>query len=97
MEAVQQATTTPQAHPHEPQWDTAYGVATQVTMRVVVTIPLMVTPCLASEPEPPPLSGTPTGMLLWCGMPVMGLTRLGARWKASDDSSNGWMTLHTCK
>jgi hypothetical protein len=25
MEAAQQATTTPQAHPQEPQWDTRYG------------------------------------------------------------------------
>jgi hypothetical protein len=37
------------------------GVATQVTMRVVVTTPLTVTPSLASEPEPPPLSGTLPG------------------------------------
>jgi hypothetical protein len=40
------------------------GVATQVTMRVVVTTPLMVTLSLASEPEPLPLSGTMTGTLL---------------------------------
>jgi hypothetical protein len=26
MEAAQQTTTTPQAHPQEPQWDTGYGV-----------------------------------------------------------------------
>jgi hypothetical protein len=25
MEAVQEATTTPQAHPQESQWDTGYG------------------------------------------------------------------------
>jgi hypothetical protein len=66
-------------------------------MRVVVTIPLTVTPSLASKPEPPPLPGTLTGMLLWSGMLVMGVTRLRARWKGSDDSSDGWMTLHTCK
>jgi hypothetical protein len=30
------------------------GVATRVTMRVVVTTPLTVTPSLASEPEPLP-------------------------------------------
>jgi hypothetical protein len=52
------------------------GVATRVTMRVVVATPLMVTPSLASEPEPPPLPGTLTGMLLWSGTSVMGLTRL---------------------
>jgi hypothetical protein len=34
------------------------GVATRVTMRVLVTTPLTVTPSLASEPEPPPLPGT---------------------------------------
>jgi hypothetical protein len=37
------------------------GVATRVTMRVVVTTPLTVTPSLASEPKPPPLAGTLTG------------------------------------
>jgi hypothetical protein len=73
------------------------GVATQFTMRVVVTTPLTVTPGLASKPEPPPLLGILTGMLLWSGTSVMGLTRLGARWKGSDDSSNRWMALHTCK
>jgi hypothetical protein len=40
------------------------GVATRVTMRVVVTTPLTVTPSLASKPEPPPLPGTLTAMLL---------------------------------
>jgi hypothetical protein len=73
------------------------GVATWVTMRVVVTTPLTITPCLASELEPPPLPGTPTGTLLWSGTPVMGLTRLSARWKGLDDSSDGWLTLHTWK
>jgi hypothetical protein len=52
------------------------GVATRVTMRVVLTTLLMVTPSLASELKPPPLSSTFTGMLLWSGMSVMGLTRL---------------------
>jgi hypothetical protein len=73
------------------------GVATRVTMRVVVTTPLMVTLSLASEPEPPPLLGTPTNTLLWSGTLVMRLARLSAWWKGSDDSSDGWMTLHTCK
>jgi hypothetical protein len=41
------------------------GVATQVTMRVVVTTPLMVTSSLASKPEPPPLLVTLTAILLW--------------------------------
>jgi hypothetical protein len=72
-------------------------VATQVTMRVVVTTPLMVTPSLGSEAEPLPLPGTLTGTLLWIGTPVMGLTRLSAWLKGSNDSSDGWMTLHTCK
>jgi hypothetical protein len=86
MEAAQQATTT-----------LGMGVATRVTMRVVVTTPLMVTPSLASEPKPPPLTGTKTGMLLWSGTLVMGLTRLSARWKGSDNSSIRWMTLHMYK
>jgi hypothetical protein len=73
------------------------GVATRVTMRVVVTTPFTVTPSLASEPEPPPLLGTLTNTLLWSGTLVMRLARLSAWWKGSDDSSDGWMTLHTCK
>jgi hypothetical protein len=40
------------------------GLAARVTMRVVVTIILIVTPSLASEPEPLPLLGTLTGTLL---------------------------------
>jgi hypothetical protein len=35
-------------------------MATWVTMRMVFTIPLTVTPSLASEPEPPPQLGTLT-------------------------------------
>jgi hypothetical protein len=73
------------------------GVATWVIMRVVVTTPLTVTPSLAFESEPLPLPGTLTGTLLSSGMLVMGLTRLSAWWKGSDDSSDGCMTLHTCK
>jgi hypothetical protein len=71
-------------------------VATQVPMRVVVTTALTVTSSLASETELPSLSGTLTGTLLWSSTSVMGLTRLSARWKGSDNSSDGWMTLHTC-
>jgi hypothetical protein len=97
MEATQQTTTTPQAHTQEPQWDTRYGVATRVTMRVVVTTPLTVTWSLASKPKPPSLLGTLTATLLCSGTLVMGLTRLSTRWKGSDDSSIRWMTLHTCK
>jgi hypothetical protein len=73
------------------------GVATRVTMRVVVIIPLTVTPSLASGPEPSPLPGILNGMLLWSGISVMGLTRLNAWWKGSNDMSIKWMTLHTCK
>jgi hypothetical protein len=80
-----------------PRGTLGMGVATRVTMRVVVTTPLTVTPSLASEPKPPPLPGTLTGMVLWSGTSGMGLTRLSTRWKGSDDSSDGWMTLHTCK
>jgi hypothetical protein len=65
------------------------GVATSVTMGVVVTTPLTITPSLASEPEPPPLPGTLIGMLLWSGASVMWLTRLSAWWKGSDDSGDG--------
>jgi hypothetical protein len=49
------------------------------------------------EPEPPPLPGTVTGTPLRSGTSIMGLTRLSARWKGSDYSSIGWLTLHTCK
>jgi hypothetical protein len=44
-----------------------------------------------------PRLGTLTSMLLWSGTSVMGLTMLSAQWKGSDDSSDEWMTLHTCK
>jgi hypothetical protein len=73
------------------------GVATRVTMRVVVTTPLTVTLSLAFEPKPPPLLGTLTATLLYSGTSVMGLTRLSVRWKGSDNSSDGWMTLQTRK
>jgi hypothetical protein len=73
------------------------GVATWVTMRVVVTTTLTVTLSLASEPEPPPLLGTLTSTLHWSGTSVMGLTRLSTRWNGSNDSSDGWMNLQTCK
>jgi hypothetical protein len=51
------------------------GVATQVTMRVVVITPLKVTLSLASELKPPPLPGT----LLWSGTSVMRLTKRSTR------------------
>jgi hypothetical protein len=73
------------------------GVATRVTMRVVVTTPLTVTLSLASDPEPPPLPGTLTGTPLRSGTSVMGLTRLSARGKGLNDSSIGWVTLHMRK
>jgi hypothetical protein len=69
------------------------GVAPRVTMRVVVTTPLPVTPSLASEPKPPPMLGTLPGTLHWSGTSIMGLTRLSAPCKGSDDSSDGWMTF----
>jgi hypothetical protein len=52
------------------------GVATRVTMKVVVITPLKVTLSLATDSEPPPLPGTLTGMLLWSGTSVMGLIML---------------------
>jgi hypothetical protein len=52
------------------------GVATRVTMRVVVITHLKGTPSLASELKPPPLSGTLIGMLLWSSISILGLTRL---------------------
>jgi hypothetical protein len=52
------------------------GVATQVTMRMVVITPLKVTLSLAYEPKPPPLSGALIGKLLWSDTSVMELTKL---------------------
>jgi hypothetical protein len=90
MEAAQLTMTTSQAHPQWPQWDTGMGVATWVTMTVVVITPLKVTLSLASEPEPLPLPGTLTGMLLCCGTSVMGLTRLsGGRRDQMTRAMNG--------
>jgi hypothetical protein len=54
-------------------------LATRVTMRVVVTTSLMVTPRVASELEPLPLPGTLTSTPIWSSTLVMGLTRLSAR------------------
>jgi hypothetical protein len=71
------------------------GVATRVTMMLVVTTPITVTLSLAFEPEPPPLSGTLIGTVRWNGTPVMGLTMLCALWKGSEDLSIGCMTW-TC-
>jgi hypothetical protein len=88
MEAAQQTTTTPQAHPQEPQWDTGYGGGYSCHKESGSYIPLMVTPSLASKSEPPPLQGTLTSTLLWSGTLVMGLTRLSTRWKGLDDSSD---------
>jgi hypothetical protein len=68
------------------------GVATWVTMRVVVTTTLTITLSLASELEPSPLLATLIGTLLWSGTSVMGLTKLSTWWKGSEDSSDGWMT-----
>jgi hypothetical protein len=79
MEVAQQIMTKPQAHPQKPSGALGMGVATRVTMRVVVITSLKVTPSLASELEPPPLPGTLTGTLLWSGTSVMGLTRLSTR------------------
>jgi hypothetical protein len=72
-------------------------VATRVTRRVVVSSPPTLSPSLASVPGPPPLSGTLTSTLLWSGTSIMRLTNLSARWKGFDDTSDGWMILHTCK
>jgi hypothetical protein len=66
-------------------------------MRVLVITPLTVTPSLASESEPLRLSGTLTSTLFWSGTSVVGLIWLSMWWKGSDDSSDEWMTLHTCK
>jgi hypothetical protein len=59
MEATQQATITPQAHPQEPQWDTRYGGGYLGYHEVYYC------PCYGYPmPEPPPLPGTLTGTLL---------------------------------
>jgi hypothetical protein len=97
VEAVQQTTTTPQAQPQEPSGRLGMGLATRVIMRVVVTIPLTVTPSLASKPEPLPLPRTQASTLPFSGTSVMGLIRLSMQWKGSDNLSDGWMTLHMCK
>jgi hypothetical protein len=78
MEAAQQTTTTSQAHPQEPQWDTGYGGGYSGYHEGGSYYPPQGYPSLVSEPEPPPLPGTLTGTLIWSGTSVMGLTRLNA-------------------
>jgi hypothetical protein len=70
------------------------GLATRVTMRVVVTIPLMVTPSLASKLESPPLPSTLTGTLLWSDTSVMGMddfAHVQMEMQASIDSQTSMM------
>jgi hypothetical protein len=70
------------------------GLATRVTMRVVVTIPLMVTPSLASKLESLPLLGTLTGTLLWSDTSVMGMddfAHVQMEMQASIDSQTSMM------
>jgi hypothetical protein len=97
MEAAQQTTTTPQAHPQEPQWDTGYGGGYSGHHESGSYYPShgYTKPSLRARTSAFP--GTLTGTILCSGMSVMGLTRLSARWKGSDDLSDGWMTLQTCK
>jgi hypothetical protein len=77
--------TTPQADPQEPQWDTEYGGGYS-GYREGGYYPSHSYPSLASEP--PPLPGTLTGTLFWSNTSVIGLTRLSAWWKGSNDSSD---------
>jgi hypothetical protein len=58
MEVAQQTTTTPQAHPQELQWDTRYGGGYSGYHEGSSYYPLMVTPSIAFELEPPPLPST---------------------------------------
>jgi hypothetical protein len=79
METAQQTTTTLQAHPQEPQWDTGYGGGYLCYHEGGSYYPLKVISSLASELKSSPLLGTLTGMLLWSGTSIMGLTRLSTR------------------
>jgi hypothetical protein len=79
MEAAQQAMTTLQAHPQEPQWETGYGGGYSGYHEGGYYPSHGYPLSLATEPEPPPLLGTLTGTLLWSSMSVMGLTRLSTR------------------
>jgi hypothetical protein len=74
METAQQTTTNHRLTLKSPSGTLGMGVATQVTMRVVIITPLKGTPSLASKPEPLPLPGTLTVTLLWSGTSVLGLT-----------------------
>jgi hypothetical protein len=60
MEAAHQTTTTSQAHPQEPQWDTGYGGGYSGHHESGSYYPSNGYP----ELETPPLSGTLTGTLL---------------------------------
>jgi hypothetical protein len=94
LEAVQKTMTTLQAHPQEPQWDNGYGAGYSGHHESGSYYPSHGYPEPSPQLKPPPLPGTLTGTLLWSGTSVMGLTRPSTRWKGSDNSSDGWMTLH---
>jgi hypothetical protein len=84
MEAAQQTTTTPQAHPQEPQWDIGYKGGYSGHHEGGCYYPSH------SYPEPSLQAGTSTSTkypdlyapLEW--YVSYGVTRLSVRWKGSD-------------
>jgi hypothetical protein len=97
MEAAQQTTTTPQAHPQEPQWDTGYGGGYSGHHESGSYYPSHGYPERSLQAETSTFARYPDWYAHWSDTSVLRLTRLSARWKGLDDSSDIWMTLHTCK
>jgi hypothetical protein len=97
MEAAQQTTATPQAHPQEPQWDTGYGGGYSGHHESGSYYPSHGYPERSFQAKTFAFARYPDWYALWSDTSVLRLTRLSTWWKGSDDSSDVWMNLHTCK
>jgi hypothetical protein len=83
--------------PLSPSGILGMGVAFQCIRRVVVHTILTVLLGQATEPKPLPLPSSTHGTIPSRGISVMGWTKQNARWRGSDGSRAGWMSLSVCR
>jgi hypothetical protein len=97
MEAAQQATTTPQAHPQVPRWDTGYEGGYSGHHEGSSYYPSHGYPGSSLR------AGTSASITYPDWYSPMeryisyGLTKMSAQQRGSDNSSDRWMTLQPCK